>query len=84
MKKDIPNIANMNITKKSKRQMLNNAGKDIANANNRVLIPLAPFTKRKTLPTFATRTTLKRVGETKYFSIRSLSTRPAKFKQYIL
>lgn len=77
MKNDIPNIAKMNITKNSRRQMLNSAGKDMASANNNVLIPLAPFTRRSTLPTFATLTTLNNVGDTKYFSIISLSTRPA-------
>lgn len=77
MKNDIPNMAKINITKNSRRQMLNSAGKDMASANNNVLIPLAPFTKRSTRPTFATLTTLNNVGDTKYFSIISLSTRPA-------
>lgn len=76
MKNDIPKIAKMNMTKNSKRQILKSAGSDIAKANNSVRIPFAPFTKRKTLPTFATRTTLSKVGDTKYFSIKSLKTRP--------
>lgn len=69
-------MAKMNMTKNNRRQMLNSAGNDMASANNNVLMPFAPFTKRNTLPTFATLTTLSNVGDTKYFSIISLSTRP--------
>lgn len=69
-------MANMNITKNNSKHMLNKAGKDIANAKSNVRIPLAPLTKRKTRPTLATRTTRSKVGDTKYFSIRSLNTRP--------
>lgn len=76
MKNDIPKMAKMNITKNSSRQMLNRAGRDMANANSNVRIPLAPLTRRSTRPTLATRTTRSNVGDTKYFSIRSLSTRP--------
>lgn len=76
MKKDMPKIAKMNITKNSNRQMLNKAGNDMANANSNVRIPLAPLTKRRTRPTLATRTTRSKVGDTKYFSMMSLSTRP--------
>lgn len=78
MKNDIPNIAKMNITKNSKRHILNSAGNDIASANSNVRIPFAPFTRRKTRPTFATLTTLNKVGDTKYFSINSLNARPTK------
>jgi hypothetical protein len=81
MKKDMPNIAKINMTKNSSRQILKSAGKDIANANSSVLIPLAPFTRRRTRPTLATRTTLRSVGDTKYFSIMSLSTRPMRFQK---
>jgi len=76
IKKDIPNIAKINITKNSSKQILNNAGNDMAKANNNVRMPFAPLTKRSTRPTFATRTTRNNVGDTKYFSIISLSTRP--------
>lgn len=48
----------------------------MANANSNVRMPLAPLTKRNTLPTLATRTTRSNVGDTKYFAIMSLNTRP--------
>lgn len=64
------------MTKNSKRHILNRAGSDMARANNSVRIPFAPFTNRSTLPTLATLTTRNSVGETKYFSIKSLSTSP--------
>lgn len=56
--------------------MLNKAGSDIANANSNVRIPLAPLTSRNTRPTLATRTTRSKVGDTKYFAIKSLRTMP--------
>lgn len=80
MKNDIPNMAKMNITRKRSRQILNKAGRDMAKAKSSVRIPLAPFTKRNTRPTLATRTTRSNVGDTKYFSMISLSTRPAKIE----
>lgn len=72
-------MAKINMTKKSSRQILNKAGNDIANANNNVRIPFAPLTRRKTRPTLATRTTRNNVGDTKYFSIKSLNTKPKDF-----
>lgn len=64
------------MTRNSSRQILNSAGNDIAKANNNVLMPFAPFTRRNTRPTLATLTTRSNVGDTKYFSIMSLNTRP--------
>lgn len=72
-------MAKINMTKKSSRQILNKAGNDIANANNNVRIPFAPLTRRNTRPTLATRTTRNNVGDTKYFSIKSLNTKPKDF-----
>ena len=83
IKKDIPKMAKMNMTKNSSRQMLNKAGNDIANANSSVLIPFAPLTKRRTRPTLATLTTRSNVGDTKYFSMMSLSTRPIYFGGFV-
>lgn len=69
-------MAKINITKNSSKQILNKAGNDMANAKSSVRIPFAPLTRRSTRPTLATRTTRKRVGDTKYFSIKSLRTKP--------
>lgn len=80
MKKDMPNMANINMTKNSNKQILKSAGRDIAKAKSKVRIPFAPFTKRNTRPTFATLTTLSKVGETKYFAMISLNTKPAKME----
>ncbi len=76
MKNDIPKMAKMNMTKKSSKQMLKSAGRDIAKAKSRVRIPLAPLTNRRTRPTLATLTTLSKVGETKYLAMMSLNTKP--------
>ena len=64
------------MTKNSSKQILTSAGADIANAKSRVLIPFAPLISRRTLPTLATLTTRSRVGDTKYFSIKSLRAKP--------
>ena len=69
----------MNITRNNSKQMLKRAGRDIANANNNVLMPLVPFTSLrlvKTLSAFIIRTTRSNVGDTKYCAIKSLSNTP--------
>jgi hypothetical protein len=58
----MPNIAYINMTRKSRSPIFTSAGKEMARANKSVLMPLAPFTNLNTLPTRMTRTTLKTVG----------------------
>ena len=53
---DIPNTANINMTRKRRRQIFIRAGKAMTSENNNVRMPFAPLIRRKTRPTLATRT----------------------------
>lgn len=63
IKRFMPNIPKIKITKKSKIPMFNNAGIEMARANRRVRRPRVPFISRSTRPTLKILTTLRIVGE---------------------
>lgn len=76
IKKFMPKIAKINMTKNRRSPILNNAGIETASENSRVRIPLADLTSRKIRPTLKIRTTRSSVGETKYFLMISARNRP--------
>uniref|UniRef100_A0A4W5R859 Uncharacterized protein n=1 Tax=Hucho hucho TaxID=62062 RepID=A0A4W5R859_9TELE len=65
----------MNMMRKSRSPMLKRAGSDIIRENNSVRMPLAPRLSLRTRPILASLKTRRRLGETKYFSMKSASSK---------
>lgn len=76
MKNDTSNMTKINMTTNSNRHMLNNAGKNMARANSRILMTFALLISRKTRPILATLTICRSTGGTNYLEIKSFNTRP--------